>query len=1415
MPHEPEPPTRADPEPTGPYTPPPAAGGPDSAAAEGSTTPAADRPASAALPDYAGRYQVLGEIARGGMGAVLRGHDPDLHRPLAIKVLLEHHHGDAALARRFLEEARISGQLQHPGVVPVHEVGTLADGRPFFAMKLVEGRTLAELLKDRAGPADNPERYLEIFEKVCQTIAYAHSRGVIHRDLKPSNVMVGAFGEVQVMDWGLAKVIGRERPEAEGGAGEAEVVRVVRGGPDGSGSEAGAVLGTPAYMAPEQARGEVDSLDERCDVFGLGGILCVTLTGKPPYEGPTRDELFRRAAAADLGDARERLAGCGADGELVRLALACLAEAPAERPRDAGVVAEALTAYRAGVEGRLRQAELARAAAQARAAEERKARRLTAAVAALALALVALGWGGWAWLERERARQLAGRREDMARAVNGELQEAALWLGQARGAAVTDLAPWEAAARAGERARERLQGEAPDELRRRVEDFLATLYRDKAHAEQEAAAARRDGQMLQRVADVRSGRGDEFDPGGADADYARAFRSYDLDPEALPPGEAATRVHARPAGVAAELAAALDDWALDLRQRKQPAARWRRLLTVAREMDPDPWRARLRQALADDDTPALRELARAEVSELPVASLTLLGSALAAAGDIDGAVAWLRQAQRLHPGDVWVNYHLAGALRGKAGGLEEALRYYAAARAVRPEVAHALAHALDEKGERAEAVALFRELTRLRPDNPRHHNCLGHALANAGRPDEAVAALRRAVALRDDWPVAHLNLGLALALQGNTDEAAREYARAAALEPNYATAHFNLGNALYKQGRFPQAADAYRRAVRLDPYSASGWYSLALAAEKSEGDEAATRLYHRALDLRPDYVEALSNLGAALGRLGRHEEAVLAYEKALDFRADDAVLWNNLAGALSDLGRPGALAAARRAVALGPRVAACRRTLAYCLSQHGDPDGAIAEYRRALELGPGSVRLYNNLGGELMKKGRVAEAADAYGKAAALAPGEASVHDNLGTALAQLNRPAEAAAALRKSIELDARRPTAHYNLGNVLRQQGRLDEAAAEYRRAIALAPDEPEAHVNLGAVLERLNDPDGALAEYRKALALQPRHRQARYNLGLLLLLRKGLAAEAAAEFRRVLEVAPGHAPSHNNLGVALLRLGRTEEAVAAFRKAAELAPREPNHHRNLGVALSRLGRGAEAVAALRRAVALRPDDGLAQYSLGVVLREQGDFAGAAAALEVARARLPAADPRTERAATLLQSAREMTEAERRLPAVLKGEARPEGARELLVLAKVCHGFKELHGAAARFWEEAFALEPGKADDLEAGHRYFAACAAARAGCGLGKDAPAAADRQRWRKKALEWLRADLALWAKRVEGRSDEARRQARAALGRWRQSEGLACVRGPEALAALPAEEREGWRKLWADVDALLARAGAAK
>jgi serine/threonine protein kinase len=271
-------------------------------------------PASGEMPqpqDFPQRYQLVGEIARGGMGAIFKGRDVDLGRDIAVKMMLETHKGRTEMLQRFVEEAQIGGQLQHPGIVPIYELSQTRGQRPYFTMKLVKGQTLTTLLKERHEPQHDLPRFLGIFEQVCQTVAYAHARGVIHRDLKPSNIMVGNFGEIQVMDWGLAKVLqrsgcGDELPE------EATVIRTswsqepsLSSGTSGSGphTAAGSILGTPAYMAPEQARGEVVSLDERCDVFGLGAILCQILTGQPPYASAGGPELREPARQAQINAA--------------------------------------------------------------------------------------------------------------------------------------------------------------------------------------------------------------------------------------------------------------------------------------------------------------------------------------------------------------------------------------------------------------------------------------------------------------------------------------------------------------------------------------------------------------------------------------------------------------------------------------------------------------------------------------------------------------------------------------------------------------------------------------------------------------------------------------------------------------------------------------------------------------------------------------------------------------------------------------------------------------------------------------------------------------------------------------------------------------------------------------------------------
>lgn len=237
------------------------------------------------------RYEVLELVARGGMGAVYRARDRDLDREVALKVLaLPHDEGEAA--SRMLTEAKILARLEHPGIVPVYESGLLADGRVFYAMRLVEGRRLDAVLAEEPPMAER----LRIFGRIAETVAFAHAHGVVHRDLKPENVMVGPFGEVLVMDWGVAK-------DRRGGAREGGTVMSEQRpaqGPAGTGTAHGAVLGTPGYMAPEQARGENERVDERSDVFSLGALLAFLLTGQPPTvagEPPSLSALPRPLAA--------------------------------------------------------------------------------------------------------------------------------------------------------------------------------------------------------------------------------------------------------------------------------------------------------------------------------------------------------------------------------------------------------------------------------------------------------------------------------------------------------------------------------------------------------------------------------------------------------------------------------------------------------------------------------------------------------------------------------------------------------------------------------------------------------------------------------------------------------------------------------------------------------------------------------------------------------------------------------------------------------------------------------------------------------------------------------------------------------------------------------------------------------------
>lgn len=352
-------------------------------------------------------YVIAGEIARGGMGRVYEAFDVTLKRRVAIKTLL-----NGSDPSRFINESQITAGLSHPGIPPVHALGQTGDGTPFLAMKLIEGRTLEAILRERSSPTQELPRFIQIFQQIAQAVGFAHSQGIIHRDLKPLNVMVGSFGEVQVMDWGLAK--NRNQKEVLPAPVSKETQQLEL-------TALGDVMGTPGFMAPEQARGE--AVDERADVFALGATLATILTGRPAFVGTTVRDSIERAARGDVAEVMERLDRAQADLELIRVAKQCLAAKPEERPADARIVADQILAYRDGVEQRLRAAEVATSEARVRESEMRKRRRVWLGLATTLAAgtIVSTSLAIWANSARQAEEKAKTKAQSLqVRAEDGE-----------------------------------------------------------------------------------------------------------------------------------------------------------------------------------------------------------------------------------------------------------------------------------------------------------------------------------------------------------------------------------------------------------------------------------------------------------------------------------------------------------------------------------------------------------------------------------------------------------------------------------------------------------------------------------------------------------------------------------------------------------------------------------------------------------------------------------------------------------------------------------------------------------------------------------------------------------------------------------------------------------------------------------
>ena len=802
----------------------------ESAAKAAATVPSGVKP-----PSPPG-FEIENEIGRGGMGIVYSARDLGLNRDVAIKILQSNLDPKGSTAHRFVDEARITGQLQHPSIPAIHQAGVLPDGRPFLAMKLIQGRTLQHLLERRSDPSVERGRYYAVFEATCQAVGYAHARRIIHRDLKPQNVMVGSFGETQVMDWGLAKILGRETVPVPAGHSAETLFYNDHRSPRSADSAtvAGSMLGTPAYMPPEQAGGEIDRIDTRADVFGLGGILCMILTGKPTYVAKDADALRLAAIRGNLSDAFARLESCGAEPEWVDLAKRCLAFEPAHRPADAGELAKTVAELRAEAEARAQQAELERARAEVQASEQRKRRKVQGILAAAVFALLAFVALGFWHLDRQAAERRAESERDL-QAVELALNEA--------DAALRKENPLTGEINAAlTQAKHRLDaGEAP---------ALVDRY-------EKLASSRRLLTQLEEIDNRRWLPGENRQR--LDTDYTldaypARLREYGLDFSTDSPQELAEKIRAGP--IAIPLTAALNAWLAN-----GGTGRVREVLDL---LDPDRERRDLRAAYETKDQAKIAaSTGKLNGSALPPEFAQFVGAHPLTPQE--QAMRILIGAQATHTN----HFGLANqtARRYHDNQPNERAAYYRIALALRPTNAvcwNNLAAALQGKGDLDGALAAFQESIRLDGKNPRPHAGLGAVYYDKKDLKKAKGEFEEAIHLHPGFGMPYRYLGYIHRDQKDFAGALAAYREAIRVEPSFVGPSIDIGNLLVGQNDLDGALAAYREATRGDASSWIAWYNMGRILLKKKDMAAAAAAFQETVKRGPTIPGAYNDLAMAL-----------------------------------------------------------------------------------------------------------------------------------------------------------------------------------------------------------------------------------------------------------------------------------------------------------------------------------------------------------------------------------------------------------------------------------------------------------------------------------------------------------------------------------------------------------------------
>ncbi len=1309
--------------------------------------------------DVIGPYQPLKELGRGGQAVVYLAEDVRLNRPVALKVMKSLGPLSETMMRRFRREAEVASRLDHPGICAVYDAG-VTDGIPYIAMRFVEGQTLADCIdagkkrrrSDGSG-ADGSialgsstkgeiQQILKTIERTARALHVAHEAGIIHRDVKPGNIMLTPTGDPVLLDFGLAG-------DEDGGLMTL--------------TASGELLGTPAYMSPEQLMARRIRLDRRTDVYSLGVTLFECLTLSRPYRATTREAIYEAIQFKDPLDIR-------------RLNPAL--------PEDLRVIVE--TALEKDRDRRYQTAEdLAEDLRRVREHEPISARRVSA------IGRV------WRW----------ARRRPVVAALCGVLAVGV--------PALAAVASYILATRPAVLQAERLAVDAT------VERLLAVGYDELNHGDKRVALERFDAAAALRPAmpAAIAGRVSALQNLGRHDEALAALESPELDASRdaiwLRSLQASglhglgrhDEAKATMAGVDRS-----DPTAFDLFTQGRAISSRCRSIT-----DPSRFLAAhrlMRRAILV--APRARNLYHFELAHIafhyaderlarqavdaidalfPSSPIGLVAAArCATVFDDERAKELFDRAESLAADDVDALRFLANAL-GVAYRPRDAVAQWRRVIALDEAREHdyrSVVQCCCDAGDYASAVAASRRWIERLGESEGACIHLAGSLLELERFEEAERAAKRAVALAPDSPDAIATLAH-LYFRWDRDEAMRTDAvalseRGLATHPDSSELLRTLGNHLVSHGQPERGVALLERAVRADPRSATTHGDLARALrDRRRFDEAVVHA-RRVVGLTPGYGDAHDLLGQCLQLAGDYEGAIESLRTAIECEPDVSEYHRHLAWSLLESERSDeALVAVRRAVELDPTNAKAHESLGLILQRGGDKAGAESAVRRSIELDP-SATAYQALAEILVAAGRRDEAVAAYRTGLDHEPRGAwgTLHRDLG--ILQCDRLRDYPNALRnfeKWIEYEPDSGWARACLGHALRGLGRHRDAARAYRESLERRPAHEATLMSLGVVeCDRLGEFDRAVRTFRACIDVNPRNEHAHYNLSLALGRAEGLAAAIGA-LRAALEHCPKSAMVHAQLAKCLRANGQNTEAIEMAARAMALAPEDVSYCLTLGsILLNAAADGSasdrqrfleRAVGVFEGAVAIAPNDAWVHQSLGIALEQTGDGDGAL----VAYRRTIELDP-------------QRAEAHCSVGRILA--ARGDSAR---ALAAYRHG--HALGAKQPGWRHP------SADWVRAQEREVLRVVARLAREGLPNDGDATSpDAIEARGRAAAYFDVLIGGWRAEVAEPGDHAR--IAAALRRVLADERLLALRDDDVR--VPVSEREQWRRRFAIAEEVL-------